>query len=202
MAHTSLQFSPPFAARFGYPKKTPSFSTIVQTPVSRRGEVRTGLQPYPIWKWDWSIESLRGSEQDQGSDLQYVLGFFLAMGGMLSDFLYQDPYDNQVSGQFFGIGDGTTTQFQLLRSIGIGSDIVQNLNGTPVIRIAGGQTLAFTLGSTGIVTFTTAPPAGLALTWSGAFFYRTRFDTDEQDFEEFMRKIWESGSLKLRSVIL
>lgn len=200
--HSNLVFSPPFSTNWGFPKKSPSFGTTIQTPKSKRGEIRYSAQPYPIWSWDWPVNFMRGAEQVASSDYQYLLGFFLSMGGQLSDFLYQDPYDNAVTAQSFGTGDGTTTQFQLTRSIGIGTDIVQNVNGTPTIFENGSATIAFTRSSTGVITFDTAPASGVALTWTGSYYYRVRFDSDAADFEQFMDKLWEIGSLKMISVIL
>jgi uncharacterized protein (TIGR02217 family) len=202
MPHTNLLFSPPFLTNFAFPKKAPSFSTQVQTPKSRRGEIRYSAQPYPIWTWEWVVNFLRGGEQVANSDYQYLLGFFLSMGGMLSDFLLQDAYDNTIANCFFGLGDGATTQFQLTRTIGLGTDIVQSVNGVPTIFVNGSATSAFTIGTTGIVTFTSAPAASAILAWSGSYYYRARFDTDSLDFEQFMDQLFSVGSLKLTSVIL
>lgn len=128
--HSMLVFDPGFETNFDFPSKTPMFSTIVQKPVSGRGEIRASLQPYPLWKIEYEMNFGRGSEaQDQANSVyQYVLGFFMNMGGQFSDFLYEDPNDNTVDLAQFGIGDGSTTSFQLSRPIGIGQDIVQNLN--------------------------------------------------------------------------
>lgn len=201
MAHTSLIFSPPFLTNWGFPKKSFTFETTVQTPKSKRGEIRYSAQPYPIWTYDWPVNFMRGGEQVANSDYQYLLGFGLAMGGTLSDFLLQDAYDHTVTAQNFGTGNGNTTQFQLTRSIGIGTDITQNLNGTPTVYVNGTKTTV-TVGSTGIVTFSTAPASGAVLTWSGSYYYRVRFDSDTQDFDQMMDLIWSAGSVKLRSVIL
>ena len=202
MAHTSLIFNPPFTTCFGFPKKSPRFETNIQTPKSKRGEVRYSAQPYPIWSIEYELMWARGAEQVQNSTYQFLLGFFLAVGGQLSDFLYQDPYDNAVTAQYFGIGDGSTTAFQLTRSIGIGTDICQNINGTPTIYINGTATTAFTLSSTGVVAFNSAPANGAVLTWDGAFYYRVRFDADNMEFAQFLDQCWSMGSLKLVSVIL
>lgn len=202
MAHSNLVFGPPFLTNYGFPKKSPNLDTTIQTPRSKRGEVRYSAQPYPIWTWDFPVNFMRGAEQVASSDYQYLLGFYLAMGGRLSDFLLQDAYDNAIANCQFGTGDGTTTQFQLTRTIGIGTDIVQNVNGAPTITVNGSGTSAFTLGSTGIITFTSAPAAAAVLRWSGSYYYRVRFDEDVADFEQFMDQIWMMGSLKLRSVIL
>lgn len=202
MAHTNLVFSPPFLSNWGFPKKSFTFDTTVQTPKSKRGEIRYSAQPYPIWTYDWPVNFMRGGEQVANSDYQYLLGFGLAMGGMLSDFLLQDAYDHTVVNQYFGAGDGATTQFQLTRSIGIGTDIVQNLNGAPTVYESTGVVGSYTVGSTGIVTFSAAPANGAVLTWSGSYYYRVRFDSDTQDFDQMMDLIWSAGSVKLRSVIL
>jgi uncharacterized protein (TIGR02217 family) len=201
MAHTSLVFQPPFLTNWGFPKKSFTFDTTVQTPKSKRGEIRYSAQPYPIWTWDYPVNFMRGGEQVANSDFQYLLGFGLAMGGMLSDFLYRDPYDNTVTAQSFAVGDGSTTQFQLTRSIGIGTDIVQNLNGTPTVYV-NGAVMSYVIGSTGIVTFALPPAVNAVLAWSGSYYYRVRFDADTQDFDQMMDLIWSAGSVKLRSVIL
>ena len=202
MAHLNLVFAPPFLTNFDFPKKSPTFNTTVRTPSSNRGEIRYSAGTYPIWTWEWPVNWLKGSEQNAGSDYQYLLGFFLLCGGMLSDFLLQDAYDNAVTNQFLGIGDGATTQFQLTRSIGVGADIVQSVKSAPTIAGSPGLLPGYSVGSTGIVTFTSAPPAGMVLTWSGSYYFRVRFDTDEADFQQFLDQCWSMGSLKLRSVIL
>ena len=51
-------------------------------------------------------------------DLETVFGFYNQVGGTLEDFLYRDPVDNTVENQAFAIGDGVTTQFQLIRTVG------------------------------------------------------------------------------------
>lgn len=140
--HSNVVWNPPFQLNFGYPSKKPTFRTLIQMPVSGRGEIRASLQPYPLWEITYDLNYARGGEQDENSVYQYLLGFFLSMGGSFSDFLYLDPYDNEVDMAFLATGDGSTTNFQLTRPIGIGSDIVQNLNGIPTI-----YTTAYAFGS-------------------------------------------------------
>lgn len=135
--HSNIVFQPPFSLNFGFPSKKPTFRTLIQMPVSGRGEIRASLQPYPLWEITYDMDHARGGEQDQNSVYQYMLGFFLAMGGSFSDFLYLDPYDNRVENVYLATGDGSTTQFQLTRPIGIGTDIVQNPIGQPVLFTPG-----------------------------------------------------------------
>jgi len=202
--HLNTVFDPPFSANFNFPSKTPMYSTIIQKPVSGRGEIRASLQPYPLWKIDYELSYGRGGEQIPNSVYQYVLGFFMNVGGQFSDFLYEDPNDNYVEDAFLGIGDGATTTFQLIRSIGIGTDIVQNLNGDPVISGNGSviSSSDYTLSYNGIIQFTTAPTTGTVLTWTGNYYYRVRFGDDNTTFDQMMDKIWTNNKISFQSVIL
>lgn len=207
--HSNTVWQPPFAQNFGYPSKKPTFNTIIQTPVSGKSEVRASLQPYPLWDIEYSLEWARGNEQLQNSVYQYLVGFFIQMGGQFSDFLYLDPNDNTVENVFLGIGDGDTTMYQLTRPIGVGTDIVQNpmIDATDpylplTIYISGNPTTAYTLADTGIIVFDSAPANGSVITWSGSYWYRVRFDDDGMNMSQFMDQIWSNNSIKLRSVIL
>lgn len=51
------------------------------------------------------------------------------------------------------------------------------------------------------LTFAAAPAVGAALTWSGQFYYRVRFDKDVMDFEEFMNDFWALKKCDLTGVI-
>lgn len=180
------------------------YSTIIQKPVSGRGEIRASLQPYPLWKIEYELNFARGGEQLANTVYQYVLGFFMSVGGQFSDFLYLDPNDNEVTDAFIGIGDGATTTFQLTRPIGIGTDIVQNLNGDPVIS-GNGEVISsslYTISYNGILQFTTAPTSGTVLTWTGNYYYRVRFGDDTTTFDQPFDKIWNNSKLTFQSVIL
>lgn len=202
MPHMSQLFNPGFTTNFDFPTKTPAFpGTVIHMPIAQTGELRSSTQVYPLWTIEYKMNFALGSEQ-QSSVYQYMLSFYLQMGGQLSDFFYEDPNDNYVSGAKFGTGDGTTTAFQLVRPIGAFNDIVQNLNGTPTIYIAGTASTALTVGATGIVTFTTAPASGAALSWTGKYFYRVRFADAKMSFEQMMNQLWSSKSIKLQTVIL
>lgn len=200
--HLNLVFDPtPYG--FKLPSKAPSFDVLIHAPIAKIGEIRASVQPYPLWDIEFELEWARGAENMPGTVYNYLLGFFLQCGGPFSDFLYDDPYDDSVTAAFFGIGDGSTKQFQLIRPIGSGYDIVQNLSSAPTlydngIAIASG----YTVSTTGIITFTSAPASGHVLTWTGNYYYRVRFLNPEVKFSQFAKQIWESKSMPLRSVIL
>jgi hypothetical protein len=202
--HLNTIFNPtPYG--FKLPGKAPNFDggVLIHTPVAKIGEIRVSVQPYPLWDLTFELEWARGDERMPSTTYNYLLGFYLNCGGPFSDFLYFDPYDNTVTAEFFAIGDGSTTQFQLIRSIGVGADIVQNLNGTPSLY-SNGTLLSsgYTVSATGIVTFTTAPASGVVLTWTGQYFYRVRFLNPDLKFSQFAQRIWEAKNVPLRSVIL
>jgi hypothetical protein len=103
-------------------RKKPTFSTIVAGHVSGR-EVRDALYANPIWQFELTFDGLDGTAAGQygglgSSSLQSLMGLYLQCQGQYGSFLYYDPSDYAVSGQAFGIGDGTTTTFQLQRSLG------------------------------------------------------------------------------------
>jgi len=202
--HSGLVFTPPWELNFDYPSKKPTYRTIIQPTTSGRGEIRASLQPYPIWEIEYSLNYARGSEQMPNSVYQYMVGFYMAMGGQFSDFLYLDPNDNAVTDNFLAVGDGVTNSFQLTRSIGPGTDIVQNPGflPSPTFEINQDPTTDFTMGLLGVVTFGTAPASGQVITWSGSYYYRVRFDDDGLEFDQFMDQMWELKSLRLKSVIL
>lgn len=199
--HSNLLWSPPFVSNFDFPSKKPTFKTLIQVPVSGRGEIRASLQPYPIWEITQTLNFARGGEQMNGSLYQYLIGFFIAMGGSFSDFLYTDPNDNTVQNATLGVGDGATVGFQLIRQIGIGNDIVQNPIGTPAVSV-NGALASYTLEANGYIVMNSAPPAGTILSWSGSFNYRVRFDDDGLEFDQFMANIWQAKEIRLKSVIV
>jgi hypothetical protein len=200
--------------------RKPGFSSIVASHVSGR-EVRYQNYVNPIWSWEVLFEGLDGTAGTYGglgaSSLQALMGLFLQCGGQFSPFIYYEPTDYQVSAQAFGTGDGTTTVFQLQRTLGGFSEPIivpapagtlsfpGNITATvaaPAIYNAGTLvTSGYTISNPGgVVTFTTAPAAGHALTWTGAFGFLCRFDADDLDFEQFMANLWKVDSLKFRSL--
>lgn len=182
--------------------KTPVFSTAIKRAASGR-EDRFAYFDSPMYRWSIPIEFLRDKMSAQNPDgpfneLKQLMGFYLARHGSFDSFLYEDPTDKIATEQRFGTGDGSTRAFQLGRSMGLQFfEAIENISGTPTITIDDVATTAFSVGSTGIVTFSSAPPAGSVLRWTGGFFYRVRFDSDEQDFTQMMRDIWEVSEITL-----
>lgn len=176
-------------------KKSPEFNTTVNT-AQGGAESRIANWSAPKWHFELVYEFLR--DASTLAELQTLRGFFLARQGQFDSFLFFDQNDNQVSNQLFGVGDGVTTQFQLVRNCdGQYVEPVKGITAAPSITVAGIATTAFTWSTLGMITFAAAPAAGAQLVWSGTFYFRVRFEMDRADFENFMSGFWEVKSLKL-----
>jgi uncharacterized protein (TIGR02217 family) len=183
--------------------KTPTFKTITQISASGK-EVRAALWMNPQWKFKFNWDVLKDSGAAPTA-FDTMVDFFLSRQGSYDSFLYTDPSDNAVTNQNFGTGDGTTVAFQLVRQLVSGgfNEVIQNLNGAPVIKDNGVTKTAgsdYSINSTGLVTFAVAPVTGHALTWTGNFYYRLRFLNDLQEFEEFYYQYWNAKSVEMLSV--
>src|SRR3954462_2704892 len=125
----------------GWPiHKYPVFNTLVETPLSRRGETRISTTPYATWNFELTFPLVPGTFNDGTTYLNQLVGFYLQMQGQANSFLLDGPQDNTIpaaSPATFGLGDGTTKAFQLTRPIGGYADIIQNVNGTPVLYMNG-----------------------------------------------------------------
>src|SRR6185312_13590332 len=159
-------------------KRSPLWSTLKQPAISGL-ETRFPLWSLPRWKYSLTYDLLRSDAVNL--EWQTLVGFFnevQAAAGQL--FQFTDQNDNAVTNQSFGTGDGATTAFQLVRAMGGFVEPVLAVTGTPTIKDNGATVSAanYTIGSSGIVTFTTAPLSGHALTWTGSFNWYCRFDND------------------------
>jgi uncharacterized protein (TIGR02217 family) len=133
----------------------------------------------------------------RADDLAAVVAFFEARNGRLHGFRFKDWADfksclpSQMPGptnQPIGSGNGAATQFQLAKRYTSGAQswtraitkpvagtVAIALNGTPQ---ASGWSVSMT---TGLITFVTAPAAGVAITAGFEFDVPVRFDTDALD---------------------
>jgi len=127
-------------------------------------------------------------------DLALVTAFFEARLGRLYGFRFKDFADFQSCtpagtvtplDQAIGTGDGTATEFQLVKTYVSGPAdwvrrIVKPVAGSVRIALAGVELLsAVTIdATTGLVSFTAPPAPGVAITAGYAFDAAVRFDTD------------------------
>jgi hypothetical protein len=104
--------------------RTPISQTLVQTSDSGQ-EVRIRKLTAPRYRYEIDLSVLRSDASI--AEFQQITTFLARHAGRYDSFLWQDPEDFQVTAHGFGVGDGTTTTFQLQRTLG---GKVQDLLGT------------------------------------------------------------------------
>jgi uncharacterized protein (TIGR02217 family) len=193
-AVNSVPIFPTFPG-LGFPViRTPEWNTDVQISISGK-RTTLGRFIYPIYHYVLNFDSSQGGFlRDTSTYEEYntLLAFFNFVGGRRDLFQYHDPYDDTATSQIFGTGDGSTTQFQLIRTISgsgfswsdpIFSASISTLRNNGVAQTQGTD---YEVSSTALITFTSAPASGNILTWDGTFNWLCRFEDDTEDFERFM----------------
>ena len=183
-------------------KRTPVFSTLVQTSISGK-ETRAAFQSIPRWKYSIPLNFARMtgfSPNTATNEMATILSSFMTAMGQLNYFDFTDPYSNTALLTPFGTGTGGAGQTNQL--LDIEGYPIYDLNGTTSIYINGALqalTTNYTL-SNGLVTWVTQPGAALPLTWSGGYYRRCRFDMDEFELEQIVNLCWGNGTIKLISL--
>lgn len=181
-------------------KKTPRWSTQVRKSASGK-EQRLALWSYPEWYMSLSYEVLT-DDATLTSDLKQIMGFFNMMQGAFSDFLYEDISDNTVTSQQIGVGTGSATTFQMIRSMGGWTEPLKYLKAGTVKVYKNGveQTSGWSLTADGKVVFSVAPAAGQVITADCGFYFRVRFLEDDLEFNQFMYKLYSLKNLEFVSL--
>lgn len=113
-----------------------------------------------------------------------ILEFYRARRGRLFGFRFKDFADFELTNGVIGQGNGSDTQFQLVRIYAdIGGSYTRPLNkpveNTTRIFLDGVETMDFTVDtSTGVVTLATAPANGVEVTATCEFDVPVRFADD------------------------
>ena len=152
----------------------------------------------------------------RADDLAAVVAFFEARNGRLYGFRWKDWADYKsclpsgtpaATDQAIGTGDGTTTGFQLVKVYTSGAQtwirtITKPVSGTVLVAIDGvEQTTGWSVDTTtGIVSFTSTPAAGAAITAGFEFDVPVRFDTDTLDVTLDIERLGSIMSIPLIEV--
>lgn len=222
----------------GFPSPTPVFPALpVQGfPVSKKPfftswqhrsvtgkQFQCFRQVYPNWDFElqygdmaWLREQTQNQQKYQNNspftEFEAMSQLFLACYGSYGDFFYDDPEDDSRFAQPIATGDGSTTQFRVVRTWGLvgptariepvggvnlGLPITVYLNGSPVA----GSTYSVTNDPSGShLTFTSAPGGGVAITMDFFYYYRCRWLEPNQQYDQFLYNLWQLGKAKFRSV--
>ena len=149
------------------------------------------------------------------ADMQAVLAFFEERRGRFHAFLWRDGLDHSSGAeaptaldQTIGVGDGTTTAFQLIKRYGADFDpylrpITKPVDGSVKVAVSGVElTSGFTVNAlTGIVTVTVAPAVDAVVTAGFLFDVPVRFDIDRLDIELSSFDAAEAPSIPLIEVL-
>lgn len=119
------------------------------------------------------------------SQLDTLIAFFRARKGRADGFRFKDWTDYQATAQPLGAGNGSKTQFQLVKTYDSGGvaeqrNISKPVAGSVCIYLAGVlQSSGYSVDySNGLVTFSLAPAVAVAVTADFEFDVPVRFDTD------------------------
>ena len=119
------------------------------------------------------------------AQLEQLIAFFRARKGRAHGFRFKDWTDYQIANQTIGVGNGSVTAFQLVKTYSSGGADDVRVIRKPVVGSvsvkANGVTVSSGISvatSTGIVTFSVAPASGVVITASAEFDVPVRFDTD------------------------
>ena len=141
-------------------KRSAKWSGLQQDALSGK-RVRTSFMTYPIYLFELQFNFLRSAAAYL--EWQQLAGFINSMYGGTGLFLFDDPNDDTAIAQSFGAGDGVTTTFQLVRTLGGFTEPVYFPNVITDIKVAGAPTSAYTLSATGqLAPQTRRPGAGRA----------------------------------------
>ena len=190
--------------------KQPAFKTRVQKSVSGR-ERRALDQALPIWTWTLTYDFLRDNPTGGYDELRELMGFHAQQQGAFTPFLYTDPTDDSVAGQLLGTGNASQAAFQLVRNLdpalpgGGYAEPITNPSAVSAVYLNGvvqSGTSYSVNTATGILTFTSAPPSGAAITANFTYSFQVRFSDDTASFDNFLFQLWRLKTIKLVSVLL
>lgn len=188
--------------------KTPMFNTKIMQSVNGR-ELRASYQAVPKYQISMSFAFLR--ESKGRNELQQLEGFFLERRGSFDSFLFKMPEDNEFQCTF--VGDGVQTSFQLYKQINTTQIPLQHTQAEqsedplmwsenaskPMWSDPESQMwlLQFTITSNGLLQLSIPLLEGESITVTGTFYYRCRFADDEQQYTNFMSKLWKAGKVEM-----
>ncbi|MGH6867724.1 MAG: baseplate megatron protein TIM-barrel domain-containing protein, partial [Methylocella sp.] len=183
--------------------KRPSFSTRVASHVSGR-DVRMPFYAVTLYEFELTIEGMDSDGAYPGlgvNSLQSLMGLYIKCQGQFGTFLYTDPSDNSVTAQAIGTGDGSTTVFTFVRTLGGATEPASWVTSVSNLYLNGvNEPSGWTLTAPNTLTFTTAPGNLVAITASFSYAFNCRFLDDQVDFENIVNGLWQLQSLKFRSV--
>ena len=165
-------------------KGGPTFKTDVLT---TSGGYETTNQKWSLPRQVWDI----GYGVSNKADLKAVIDFFHGRRGRARGFRFKNWLNYKVTGQSIATADGSTTTFQLKRTIAdtvhpLDIDVTLPVSGTVKIYENGTDTngAGWTVDTTtGVVTYAVAPANGVVITADFEYDIPVRFASDKLDID-------------------
>ncbi|WP_180025337.1 DUF2460 domain-containing protein [Acinetobacter sp. YH16049] len=192
--------------------KKPIFNTKIMTSVNGR-ELRASYQAVPKYEISLSFAFLR--ENKGKNELQQLESFFIKRRGAFDSFLFKMPEDNEYSCSYSG--DGSTTSFQLYKQMHTSVTPLAHTKAETVFEVDPtfwneddnqqfwsdndddlfwDDTTA-QVAKSGIVTLSKPLKQGHKFEVKGTYYYRCRFADDEQQYTNFMSKLWKANKVDM-----
>jgi uncharacterized protein (TIGR02217 family) len=188
--------------------KKPIFNTKIMESVNGR-ELRASYQAVPKYEISLSFAFLR--ESKGRNELQQLESFFHERRGAFDSFLFKMPDDSDYACTF--AGDGTMTSFQLYKQMHTSQIPLAHTqefeSEDPLMWANDLDQLMWTdlnermwetqysISKNGFITLPVPLAEGDTLTVSGTFYYRCRFADDEQQYTNFMNKLWKASKVEM-----
>lgn len=192
--------------------KKPIFNTKIMESVNGR-ELRASYQAVPKYEISLSFGFLR--ESKGRNELQKLESFFIERRGAFDSFLFKMPEDNEYSCSY--IGDGTSTSFQLYKNIHTLQIPLAHTQAEtafevdPVFWNEDDQMPFWSdndddlfwddttaqVTKSGMVTLSKPLEQGIKFEVKGTYYYRCRFADDEQQYTNFMSKLWKANKVDM-----
>lgn len=170
----------------------PAYSTTVIT--TSAGLERRNIN-WAAARGRWDV----GSGLKRRDNVAELIAFFRARRGRAYGFRFKDWTDYSAETELIGLGDGATKQFQLTKTYDSGGvsetrEITKPVADSLTLALDGLATgSGWSLDpTTGVVTLSTAPAVGVAISASFSFDVPVRFDTDHMDLslQTYDRGVW------------
>ncbi len=177
----------------------PQFSTSVITAI---GGVEQANQNWAQDRMTYEI----GLINRTADETKTLLAFFRAVAkGRANGFRFNDflAGENLGTDEPIGTGDGADVTFQLLKRYAAtpllyDRTITKPVTGTVTIKLNGVPTGAFTVNTaTGLVTMTSPPAGGVAITASFSFHVPVKFGTDILQIQRLEPNVYNWPSVQL-----
>lgn len=192
--------------------KTPMFNTKIMQSVNGR-ELRASYQAVPKYQISMSFAFLRESKGRK--ELQQLEGFFLERRGSFDSFLFKMPEDSDYACTFFG--NGTTISYQLYKQINTSQIPLANtkietfFQADPTFWNNNDEELFWSdnnedlfwddtiasITKSGQIKLSKPLKSGHKFDVKGTYYYRCRFADDEQQYTNFMSKLWKAGKVEM-----